>query len=141
MRSCAVVLGMTLGMVCLPALADGAGETGGKAAAPAPGFADQVARARKDIAGKKGAAYDVELNKQFASRHVDTVGSCVEASGESEPVAFQVVIVVAKDGKVSSVSVNPETEVAQCLRKALLQETFPKPPFAPFYDLLEMSFE
>ena len=104
-------------------------------------FADLVARANRDMGTKQGNSYDVVMGKQFASKHGSGVGACVEASGAAVPESFQTVIIVGKNGMVSSVTVNPETEVAKCVRKLLINETFPKPPFAPFHDLMDMNFE
>jgi hypothetical protein len=130
-----IVLMILLGLVAVPALA---------AADPKPAeptFAKLLAQAKRDMATEKGAAYDTVMGQQFAGKHSDTVSACVEASGSSAPDPFKAIIVVAKDGKVTKVALEPETEVAKCLRKVLLEEAFPKPPFAPFHDLMEMSFK
>lgn len=105
-----------------------------------PTFADLLARARKDIATTEGSAYDIVIGKQFGSRRARDVGTCVNASpGVPEP--FKIVLVVAESGKVTTMALSAETPVATCIRRILIKEKFPKPPFAPFHDLIEMAFE
>ncbi len=57
------------------------------------------------------------------------------------PEPFKIVLVVAESGTVTTVALSAETAVATCIRKALVKEKFPKPPFAPFHDLIEMAFD
>jgi hypothetical protein len=109
-------------------------------AAAGSGFADLLAKAKLDMGTEKGAAYDQVMGKQIESKQIAIVGSCVEAAGPGGPREFRAVIVVQQDGTVSEVALNPETEIAKCVRKALLQETFPAPPVAPFHDLMQLSF-
>ena len=107
-----------------------------------PTFAELLALAKRDLATEKGAAYDTTMGKQFASNQGEGVNTCLEgASKSSMPENFQAVIVVDKDGKVSKVVLSPETEEGKCIRKLLLQEKFPKPPTAPFHDLMDMTFK
>src|SRR5882672_6258981 len=78
-----------------------------------PTFADLLARAKRDMSTEKGAAYDTVMGQQFASKHADTASACVAASGISAPISFKAIVVVAKDGKVTKVAVDPETDVAR----------------------------
>ncbi len=111
-----------------------------KAHSVEPAFAELLARARKDIATKEGPAYDIVIGKQVGRRHAHDVGMCVNASPVA-PEPFKIVLVVEESGKVTTVALSAETAVATCIRKALVTEKFPKPPFAPFHDLIEMAFE
>jgi rubredoxin len=56
-------------------------------------------------------------------------------------LTFEEIGEVMEGGTVSEVVLDPETEIGKCVRKALLQETFPEPPVAPFYDLMRLSFK
>lgn len=114
---------------------------GSEATAAGPSFAELLPKAQQDMGTDKGAAYDKVMERQFEIKHTATVTNCVEAAGPGEPEAFQGVIVVEKDGTVSEVVLDPETEIGKCVRRALLQETFPEPPVAPFYDLMRLSFK
>ncbi len=131
------ILVAALAVTGAPAAARGASDP----ATAEPGFAELLARAQQEMATDTGTAYDKVMGRQFESKHTDTVARCVRVAGTPEPKPFQAVIVVEQDGTVSQVALDPETEIAKCIRGALLQDTFPKPPFAPFHDLLRLSFE
>ncbi len=120
----------------------GAGRTGTRmllAQSRDPTFDQLLAQARQDMATKEGSAYDIVIGKQFASRHARDVGACVDASAAA-PDPFKLIVVVGDTGKVTTVTLSAETPVATCIRKVLEKEKFPKPPFAPFHDLIEMAF-
>jgi hypothetical protein len=104
-------------------------------------FAELLVQAKQDMGTEKGSAYDEAMGRQFETKHTATVDTCVKSAGPGEPEAFRAVIVVEKDGRVSEVALEAEAEIAKCVRKALLQDTFPAPPVAPFHDLLRMSFK
>ncbi|MFI5340816.1 MAG: hypothetical protein ACHQ7N_13375 [Candidatus Methylomirabilales bacterium] len=131
------ILVVALAVTGTPAVARGASDP----ATAEPSFAELLARAQQNMGTDEGTAYDKVMGRQFESKYTDTVARCVRVAGTPEPEPFQAVIVVEQDGTVSKVVLDPETEVAKCIRRALLQETFPEPPFAPFHDLLRLSFE
>lgn len=81
------------------------------------------------------------MGRQFETKHTATVSTCMQSAGPGEPEAFRAVTVVEKDGRVSQVALDPETAIAKCVWKTLLQETFPELPVAPFHDLTELSFK
>jgi hypothetical protein len=128
---------LALALTGAPGVAGGASGT----TATGPGFEELLAKAKQDMGTEKGTAYDETIGKQIETKHTATVSTCVQSAGPGEPAPFRAVIVVEKNGTVSEVALDPETEVAKCLRKALLQETFPEPPVAPFHDLMQMSFK
>jgi hypothetical protein len=129
------------GVVILVALSAGPGFPGDHPKVAGRTFEELLALAKRDMSTKEGAAYDTRMGKQFVKKHTKSVVACAEAVGGEVPEAFQVVVVVAKDGKVSTLSLSRETEVTKCIANLLLHEVFPKPPIAPFHDLMEMSFE
>jgi hypothetical protein len=129
--------GVTVLLLGLAVVVAAASET--KAAGSS--FAELLVQAKQDMETEKGAAYDKVMGRRFETKHTATVDTCVKSAGPGEPEAFRGVIVVEKDGKVSDVVLEAETEIAKCVRKALLQDTFPAPPIAPFHDLLQVSFK
>jgi hypothetical protein len=128
-----MILGLSLSAV--PGIAGGGTKAG------EPTFAELLALAERDMGTKKGAAYDTLIGKQFSEKHAKSVGECVEAAGSAMPEPLKVVLVIAKDGKVTAISLSRQDEVAKCIGNLVRQEVFPKPPFAPFHDLMQMSFE
>ncbi len=131
------ILLLSLAFTAAPGAAGAASGT----KATGTGFDELLAKANQDMGTEKGAAYDEAIGKQIETKHTATVSACVQSAGPGEPEPFRVVIVVEKSGAVSEVALDPETEIAKCVRKALLQETFPAPPVAPFHDLMQLSFK
>lgn len=103
-------------------------------------FVALLARAERDARTEAGDRYGAGMDRQFGERHGTTVGACIEAAGDQGSGAFQMVIVVSSDGRVSRVAVDPETPVSHCVRDALGSEVFARPPFAPFHDRIRLSF-
>ena len=132
---------MVPAVVILVAFSAGPGFPHGEPKVAERTFEELLALAKRDMGTKEGTAYDTRMSKQFVKNHTKSVVACAEAVGGEFPEAFQVVVVVAKDGKVARLSLSRETEVTKCIGHLLLHEVFPKPPIAPFHDLMEMSFE
>ena len=134
------IIATSVAVVLLVVLAVVPGIAGGDPKAGEGTFDELLALARRDIATKKGAPYDTLIGQQFSTKYAKAVADCVEAAGNELPEPFKAVVVIAKNGKVTAISLSRQDEVTQCIGKLLLREVFPKPPFAPFHDLMEIFF-
>ncbi len=112
------------------------------AAAETPSaFDDALKTAQANAATPDGKTFDDEIGRQFGERHADTMVRCTHDVPESELASFELLLKLAADGKVQEGLVRPETKVATCLRKTVVNDTFKKPPRAGYWVRIEMSMK
>ena len=131
--SIARILGST---VLVGSLLGGTETRGGEAS-----FEGLEPQARRDMKEGEGPAYHSALARTYRHKLADGIGYCTRKGMAPPTGAFQAVLVVLSDGKVSQVAVNSSGDVSKCIQERLLRTKLPKPPFAPFHDLMAITFK
>lgn len=66
---------------------------------------------------------------------IDSQGKCYFLGEEDESI----VLVLDEGGRVVDVAVDHNNKMTQCFRRTFLGVVYPKPPFAPYYNLMRMK--
>ena len=88
-----------------------------------------------------GKEYELEQvvphHQQVSSRALQ---ACYKTVADPDIAPFKLIIAISETGMVERVYLERETNLSLCITAALLSDTFPRPPFSPFYQGLSMSF-
>jgi hypothetical protein len=133
MRVGFVVLLLWLGMSSLVIPAS----TGGKDEAVA--FEKLLERHHQDISTSDGKAYEKAFMSQYEKTFGAVLGNCIEQTGS--PTAFDLILVVGNEGRVTNGASKPRSKLADCVIQAARKDTFPRPPKAPFHIDIVQKFE
>jgi len=115
---------------------------GNVAVAESPASFDAaLSSALGNVATPKGRLFDDELARQFQDRHEDALVRCREGIKESDLVSFDLLMKLAADGKGQAVLVRPDTPVSACLRSAVRNDVYKKPPRPAYWVRVAMSFK
>jgi hypothetical protein len=88
---------------------------GATAGAGEPDFFVILNRAQEAVSFGAGKKYfDGPFSKAFNAQHPVRLSYCMKTTGEDEPTGFDMLVRLARDGRVESVLVNPESRVATC---------------------------
>ncbi|HQU15809.1 MAG: hypothetical protein B7Z66_03430 [Chromatiales bacterium 21-64-14] len=101
---------------------------------------DAIRRNQSDVADAVGQRYENTVIRQYQATYPATLHACIKSQPAADLSAFDVALVIGRDGAVTQVLVWPVTGVASCLRERLLHEHFQRPPFAPFHSHIHMTF-
>ena len=126
--------GFLLVVVCA-----GVVEAGDKA--PRSSFSELLPQAERDLSTDVGQAYHSSLAKALALQHGGVVTSCMRTFGRDGEEPFVAIVVVAADGKITEVVPDSMTNLSKCIQGRLVKLKLPKPPSAPFHDLMRFSFK
>ena len=77
----------------------------------------------------------------YAKQHSKTLQACFRDLPSPDRSPFAFVAVLAADGRIERVYLDHETNVAACLRTALLADRAPAPPFAGFHVAVDMNLK
>jgi len=77
---------------------------------------------------RAGAAYADSWNHYFAARHAPTLKKCFDTVPNPDGSTFDLLVRIAADGRPLETLVRPPTNVAECLRRAMADDRYPKPP-------------
>jgi len=86
-----------------------------------------------------GAAYDRRHGEYFGRRRASTMKRCIESFSDADTRDFDMLIRVAANGKPATILLNPETNVARCLRDSVRGDEYPKPPRPGYWVHVVMS--
>ena len=75
----------------------------------------------------EGKAYDAQIGRDLAKKYPPVMKACKEKA-EGDTRSFDMLVRVDKDGTVKEVLLHPATRISQCLREAILKDTFSPPP-------------
>jgi len=75
----------------------------------------------------EGKAYDAQFGKDLAKKYPPIMKACKDKA-EGDTRSFDMLVRVEKDGAVKEVLLHPATRISQCLRDAILRNTFSPPP-------------
>jgi hypothetical protein len=93
---------------------------------PTP-IATAAAAVEANMKTSEGRAYDAQIGKELTNKYPPVMKVCKEkANGEGR--GFDMLVRVEKDGAVGEILLYPSTKVGQCLREAMLKDTFSPPP-------------
>jgi hypothetical protein len=103
----------------------------------------EQAAALGDAQEKRPAAqtYKPELTTYYQQRYTPVFQSCLKATENRDTSPFSFVAAIGKNGRVSRLYVDHETNIYACVRETLLKDKFPHPPFSPYYMHISMSFQ
>lgn len=65
----------------------------------------------------------------------------LKVSNYSDVRRFEFIAIIAADGKVMRLFSDRESDLFSCARKTLERDEFPRPPIAPFYWRVQMTFD
>jgi len=86
-----------------------------------------------------GAAYDRQHGEYFGRRHASTMKHCIDSLPDADTRDFHLLIRVAANGKPATILLEPETNVARCLRDSVRGDQYPKPPRPSYWVHVAMS--
>lgn len=86
----------------------------------------------------EGVRYDGEVGKRFAEEHATSVGLCAP-NNATTPAPLDILLLVARTGRIRRVVVSPEGEIARCLQGLLAGAQFPAPPSDDYWARIELS--
>jgi len=86
-----------------------------------------------------GAAYDRQHGEYFGRRHASTMKHCIDSLPDADMRDFHLLIRVAANGKPATILLEPETNVARCLRDSVRGDQYPKPPRPSYWVHVAMS--
>jgi hypothetical protein len=75
----------------------------------------------------EGKAYDTQVGGDFSKKYPPVMKACKEKAADDSR-SFDMLVRVEKDGAVKEVLLYPATKISQCLRDAILKDTFSPPP-------------
>jgi hypothetical protein len=125
--ACIPILGLVLVWGC-------SGLSAGSAEYPAA--RDRNLRDIDDPAGKR---YEKAICDCVRRDYANALNRCISTLADPDLASFEMILVVEADGRLEQVCLSRETEVAECLRDALLEGSFPEPPRAPFHAHVSMN--
>jgi endoglucanase len=100
---------------------------------------DILRQARKTAASPEGTEYEKRFSAS-AGDHLDGFRRlCTIETPQKED--FLIVLRIEKSGRVSGVYASPNDPIAVCVAGKLAIEKCPRPPFAPYFELIEMKTE
>jgi hypothetical protein len=90
-------------------------------------LADAAAAVEANMKTREGKAYDAQIGRDLAKKYPPVMKACKEKA-EGDTRSFDMLVRVEKDGSVREVLLHPPTRISQCLRDAILKDTFSPPP-------------
>jgi len=113
----------------------------GPCAAQHRSYADALEQASANTSTPSGHQYEMTKFTPYHEEHdAKALQACFARVPNPDPAPFTFIIVLDARGKPQDFYVDRSTNIAECLRAAVLRDTFPPPPFAPFYQAVEMTF-
>jgi hypothetical protein len=103
--------------------------------------AARLADAQNDKSPPIRTYLDDTLNPHFLKKYGPLSGLCLKSSHNFDVTRFEFIAVVGADGKVMRLFSDRETELFSCMRETLEKDEIPRPPVAPFYWHVEMTFD
>ena len=104
-------------------------------------YADALARATANTSTPSGHEYEATKFAPYHQEHdAKALQICFGRVPNPDPAPFTFIIVLDAKGKPQDVYLDRYTNIAACFRAAVLREIFPPPPFAPFYEAVDMTF-
>jgi hypothetical protein len=104
-------------------------------------FDDAVARAEaQEHAALTRGYFTKFLLPYYGRKYAHVLQSCFATVPKPDSSRFSFVAAIGEDGRVLRVYRDQETNIFQCMRESLQNETFPRPPVFPYYLHIQMNF-
>ncbi len=81
------------------------------------------------------------LGPYYKKKYGPLFVSCLKSTDHFDVTRFEFIAVIGADGKVMRLVSDRETDMFSCARETLEKDEFPRPPIAPFYWRVQMSFD
>ncbi len=107
----------------------------------ADSFSSLMAEADSLAARGEGLRYDNLVGQFAAATFATPMKDCLRSASNPSSARFDVVAVLDATGRVQSLVVRPETNLAVCISPTIRSSTFPSPPHAPYPVHLDWSFK
>ena len=115
--------------------------TSGRAGELAGSFKQAAALADAQERERAEQAYiHLDLKPYYEKKYSPVFQSCLASAGHPDTSPFSFVVAIGKDGRVLRLYADHETNIFVCVRQTLQQDEFPRPPAAPHYFHVSMSF-
>lgn len=82
----------------------------------------------------------IDLPDYYQEKYSPVFQSCLKSTEHADFSPFSFVAAIGADGHVLRLYIDHETNVSACARPALEKGEFPRPPFAPYYMHVSMTF-
>ena len=86
----------------------------------------------------EGKDYDAQIGRDFTKKYPPVMKACREKS-EGDTRSFDMLVRVENGGAVKEVLLYPPTKISQCLREAILKDTFSPPPKPAYWVDIHMD--
>jgi endoglucanase len=101
--------------------------------------ADILREAKKDTASPEGIEYEKQFSSKIGDDLMGFMRVCTLETAQTKD--FTIVLKIEKSGNITAVYTGPKDPVAACVAGKLSNEKCPKPPFAPYYELVDMRMK
>ena len=105
---------------------------------PKARFDAALVEAKANLSTPAGKAYDVAIAKHFEAQFGPVLSRCFETTPKPDASSFEMVFVLASDGKARDILVWPETNIAKCFTTQLGPASLPVPPKDGYLAYMEM---
>jgi hypothetical protein len=95
--------------------------------------------AQQNLRTPEGKAYDAESGKDFQNNYAVALTNCFKTLHDPDPSDFDLLARLDRDGKPLEILLRPDTNIAQCLRKAVAHGRFPRPPRGDYWIIVQMN--
>ena len=115
--------------------------TSGAGSGIARTFKEAVALAETQDKDRATRIYaQIDLHDYYQQKYGPIFVSCLKSTDHPDTSAFSFVVAIGSDGRVLRLYVDHETNIYACVRRTLEKDEFPRPPSAPHYMHISMSF-
>jgi hypothetical protein len=88
----------------------------------------------------EGKAYDAQIGRDLTRKYPPVMKACKEKA-EGDTRSFDILVCVDNGGAVKEVLLYPATKISQCLRDAILKDTFSPPPKPAYWVDIHMDMK
>ena len=100
---------------------------------------DILQQARKNADSREGTGYEKQFSSWVGENLAGYMRACTLETPQKED--FLIVLKIEKFGKVSGVYAGQDDPIAGCVARKLADEKCPRPPFTPYYELIDMRMK
>jgi hypothetical protein len=86
-----------------------------------------------------GRSFGSTVGRELSGAHAAALKQCVGERREAEGGNFSLLVRIAGDGSVEEVLALPETRIAECLRNAVRQSHFSRPPEPSYWVRVDLG--
>jgi uncharacterized protein YegJ (DUF2314 family) len=102
-------------------------------------FDEAVQLAASNAESPLGQSYAPNVAAQFKVEYADHVRQCVKDHAAGDLLRYRIIVRIEESGRVEQLWQTPLIPADACVAGVLQNQSFQKPPFAPFHVLLELE--